>query len=62
MLGYAILNFKHLGNTESVVTNAILLMRGEYQISKATHLMGICPGGGGGVLDLKMGTYMITGG
>ena len=39
-----ILHFKDLGDTESVITTAVVLVLGECQISMATYL-----GGGGGI-------------
>ena len=36
-----ILHFKDLGDTESVVTNAVVLVLGECQIAMATYLMGV---------------------
>ena len=38
-----ILHLKDLGDTESVVTNAVLLVLGERQISIATYLRGYLP-------------------
>ena len=36
-----ILHFKNVGDTESVVSNAVILVLGECQISIATYLRGI---------------------
>ena len=36
-----ILHFKDLGDAESVVTNAVVLVLGESQVSIATYLRGI---------------------
>ena len=44
-----ILHFEDLGHTESVVTNALVLVLGECQISVATYLGAGGGGGGGGV-------------
>ena len=35
--------FEYLGDTESVVTNAVVLVLGERQISIATYLRGYLP-------------------
>ena len=34
-----LLHFEDLGDTESVVTNAVVLVLGEYQMSMATYLI-----------------------
>ena len=39
-----ILHFEDLGDTESVVRNAVVLVRGECPLSMATYLRGIADG------------------
>ena len=46
-IGYGDIAFPNLGDTESVVTHAVVLVVGEYQISMTTYLTG---GGGGGYI------------